>query len=122
MLAHPEFASDYAKMDSPIRFAPPDDSFSVHVTRVRKFFRELKDLPWTSERVAVDYVPAKSSRAHTGKAKPKGSWYSINKLQDIDLLAPAPAPGEAPAEDSPVIGGLWGTGTVMGPGGILTRL
>ena len=117
-------ASDYAKMDSPIRFAPPDDSFSVHVTRVRKFFRELKDLPWTSERVAVDYVPAKSSRAHTGKAKPKGSWYSINKLQDIDLLAPAPAPGSGRtatlrlrSEDGGTTGSVRSTARVQQPDG-----
>ncbi|KAI0689207.1 hypothetical protein C8T65DRAFT_746274 [Cerioporus squamosus] len=88
-------ASDYAKMDSPIRFAPPDDSFSTHFTRVKNFLHELKDLPWTSERVALDYVPARSPRAHVGKAKPQGSWYTgVNQKghQEIDLLAPATAP------------------------------
>ncbi len=88
-------ASDYAKMDSPIRFAPPDDSFSTHIARVQNFFHELKNLPWTSERVALDYVPARSPRAHIGKAKPHGSWYTgVNQKghQEIDLLAPAPVP------------------------------
>ncbi|RPD58812.1 hypothetical protein L226DRAFT_264739 [Lentinus tigrinus ALCF2SS1-7] len=88
-------ASDYAKMDSPIRFAPPDDSFKTHITRVQNFFSELRNLPWTSERVALDYVPAASARAHVGKSKPHGSWYTgVNQKghQEIDLLAPATVP------------------------------
>ena len=88
-------ASDYAKMDSPIRLAPPDDSFKTHFTRVQNFFHELKNLPWTSDRVALDYVPAASGRAHVGKSKPHGSWYdAVNQRghQEIDLLAPATVP------------------------------
>ena len=87
-------ASDYAKMDSPIRFAPPDTSFSEHISRVQRFFHDVKNLPWTSERVALDYEPSRSHRAHTGKDKAKGSWYAANKHQDIDLLA-GPLPPSA---------------------------
>ncbi|KAH9905086.1 uncharacterized protein BXZ73DRAFT_61728 [Epithele typhae] len=85
-------SNDYAKMPSAIRFAPPrDDSFSAHVTRVQHFVRALQDLPWTSDRVALDYIPARSKRAHTGKNKPALSWYTgtNGRLQDVDLLAPA---------------------------------
>ena len=88
----PQPGSDYAKMDSPIRFARPDDSFSTHITRVHDFFRDLKELPWTSDRVAIDYEPTRSGRAFVGKMKPAGSWYTSNKHQDIDLLAPASNP------------------------------
>lgn len=88
-------ASDYKKMHSPIRFPGPDDSISTHLTRVHKFFTELKNLPWTSDRVAEDYIPDASARAHVGRAKPKGSWYTVSKHQDIDLLAPAPSSARA---------------------------
>ncbi|KAI0334612.1 hypothetical protein GY45DRAFT_1121515 [Cubamyces sp. BRFM 1775] len=87
VLVNPAPASDYAKMDSPVRIAPPDDSFSAHVTRVKDFLHELKSLPWTSSRVALDYVPTQSSRARVGKAKQSGSWYTgVGPHQDIDLL------------------------------------
>lgn len=101
VLVSPHPASDYAKMDSPVRFAAPDDSFSAHVTRVKDFVHELKALPWTSSRVALDYVPTQSSRARTGKAKQAGSWYTgVQGHQDIDLLGSArPAPRRLRSED-----------------------
>ncbi|PIL25469.1 hypothetical protein GSI_13359 [Ganoderma sinense ZZ0214-1] len=86
ILADPELASDYVKMEPPS--SPPDDSFSAHFTRVANFFQELKNLPWVSDRVAVDYRPMRSSRACVGKAKESGSWY--NRKQDVDLLAGGP--------------------------------
>ena len=87
VLAHPDFASDYAKMEPPP--GPPDDSFSAHITRARNFFTELKNLPWVSDRIALDYRPTQSSRARVGKNKVSGSWYT-RKHQDLDLLAPGP--------------------------------
>ncbi|TBU30087.1 hypothetical protein BD311DRAFT_239826 [Dichomitus squalens] len=87
MLARPEYASDYAKLDPPP--GPPDDSFSAHITRARNFFTELKNLPWVSDRIALDYRPTQSSRARVGKNKDSGSWYT-RKHQDLDLLAPGP--------------------------------
>lgn len=81
--------SDYRKMESPIRVAPPDDSFGAHVNRATELFHNLKNLPWTSDRVALDYVPTQSNRACTGKAKTPSSWYTTTKHQEIDLLAPA---------------------------------
>lgn len=83
----PVLASDYRKMEPPIRFAPPEESIREQLSRAKNWFHELKTLPWTSDRVAQDYVPARSSRAHVGKAKPAGSWYTVNKHQDVDLLA-----------------------------------
>ncbi|KAI0766901.1 hypothetical protein BD413DRAFT_142648 [Trametes elegans] len=93
VLVSPHPASDYAKMESPVRFAPPDDSFSAHITRVKGFIHELRSLPWTSSRVALDYVPAQSSRARVGKAKQAGSWYTgVGPHQDVDLLGSARMP------------------------------
>ncbi|KAI0351883.1 hypothetical protein OH77DRAFT_838125 [Trametes cingulata] len=101
VLVSPHPASDYAKMDSPVRFAPPDDSFNAHITRVKDFLHELKALPWTSSRVALDYIPTQSSRARVGKAKQAGSWYTgVGPHQDIDLLGSArPAPRRLRSED-----------------------
>ncbi|KAH9847589.1 hypothetical protein C2E23DRAFT_871698 [Lenzites betulinus] len=101
VLMSPHPASDYAKMDSPVRFAPPDDSFSAHLTRVKGFVHELKALPWTSSRVALDYDPTKQPRACTGKAKQGGSWYTgVGPHQDIDLLGSArPASRRLRSED-----------------------
>ncbi|KAI0372642.1 hypothetical protein BV20DRAFT_36100 [Pilatotrama ljubarskyi] len=101
VLVSPHPASDYAKMDSPVRFAPPDDSFSAHITRAKDFIHELKALPWTSSRVALDYIPTQSSRARIGKAKQAGSWYTgVGPHQDIDLLGSArPAPRRLRSED-----------------------
>ncbi|KAI1785174.1 hypothetical protein LXA43DRAFT_1100618 [Ganoderma leucocontextum] len=87
VLAEPEFASDYVKMEAPR--GPPDDSFSAHITRVTNFVQELKNLPWVSDRVTVDYRPMRSSRACVGKAKESRSWY--DRKQDVDLLAGGPA-------------------------------
>ncbi|KAI8974586.1 hypothetical protein BD414DRAFT_468170 [Trametes punicea] len=87
VLVTPHPASDYAKMDSPVRQAAPDDSFSAHVTRVKDFLHDLKHLPWTSSRVALDYIPTQGSRARVGKAKHAGSWYTgVRGHQEIDLL------------------------------------
>ncbi|KAI0628221.1 hypothetical protein C8Q77DRAFT_1162387 [Trametes polyzona] len=101
VVVSPHPASDYAKMDSPVRFAPPDDSFSAHVTRVKDFLHDLKALPWTSSRVALDYIPAQSSRARVGKAKEVRSWYTgVQAHQEIDLLGSArPAPRRLRSED-----------------------
>ena len=92
ILAEPELASDYVKMEAPV--GPPDDSFSAHFTRVANFFQELKNLPWVSDRVAIDYRPMRSSRACVGKAKESGSWY--NRKHDVDLLAGGPASPRLP--------------------------
>ncbi|TFY62276.1 hypothetical protein EVJ58_g3961 [Rhodofomes roseus] len=94
VLVEPRPTRDYAKMESPIRTAPPDDSFSAHITRIHNFIVELKNLPWVSSRVTVDYFPEKSGRARDPKIKP-GSWYSTPQHHEIDLLAtPAAAKAE----------------------------
>lgn len=96
VLVEPRPTRDYAKMDSPVRTAPPDDSFSAHITRIHNFLVELKNLPWMSARVTDDYYPAKSHRARDPKIKP-GSWYSTRQHHEIDLLA-TPAAFKRPAE------------------------
>ena len=88
ILVDPELASDYVRMEAPR--GPPDDSFSAHFTRVTNFLQALLNLPWVSERVAVDYRPMKSPRACVGKAKESGSWY--NRKHEVDLLAAGPSP------------------------------
>ncbi|KAH9830003.1 uncharacterized protein C8Q71DRAFT_717556 [Rhodofomes roseus] len=99
VLVEPRPTRDYAKMESPIRTAPPDDSFSAHITRIHNFIVELKNLPWVSSRVTVDYFPEKSGRARDPKIKP-GSWYSTPQHHEIDLLAtPAAAKAEVPRSD-----------------------
>lgn len=86
VLVEPRPTRDYAKMDSPVRTAPPDDSFGAHITRIHNFFVELKNLPWVSARATDDYYPEKSHRARDPKIKP-GSWYSTRQHHEIDLLA-----------------------------------
>ncbi|KAI0929601.1 hypothetical protein AcV7_005090 [Taiwanofungus camphoratus] len=81
--------ADYAKMESPVRVSPPDDSISAHITRVRKFITELRELPWFSIPVTSEYFPAESSRARDPKTK-SVSWYSTRSHEPIDLLASRP--------------------------------
>ncbi|KZT71999.1 hypothetical protein DAEQUDRAFT_82038 [Daedalea quercina L-15889] len=99
VLVEPRPTRDYAKMESPVRTAPPDDSFSAHITRIHNFLVELKNLPWVSSRVTADYYPEKSNRARDPKIKP-GSWYSTRQHHEIDLLAtPAALKAEVPRSD-----------------------
>lgn len=82
--------SDYKGMDVPPRLEPPDDSFSAHINRLQNFFRQVRDLPWTSSRITVDYFPMESSRARLAeKVRVDGSWYSQREMASIDLLEPA---------------------------------
>lgn len=92
----PRPTADYAKMESPVRTAPPDDSFSAHITRIHNFLVDLKNLPWFSPRVTIDYYPEKSPRARDPKVK-SGSWYTTREHQHLDLLeTPATRKAEIP--------------------------
>jgi len=93
VLVEPQPTADYVKMESPVRLAPLDDSFSAHFARIHNFFTELKKLPWMSSRVTVDYYPAASYRARIPKTNP-GSWYTTSEHVEVDLLA-TPAPVKA---------------------------
>ncbi|KAH9935081.1 hypothetical protein B0H21DRAFT_699289 [Amylocystis lapponica] len=88
VMVEPQPTSDYDKMESPVRISKPDDSLSAHYTRLRKFLKDLHDLPWVSSHVTVEYIPQKSSRARPEKMKPT-SWYTARHHQTIDLLAAA---------------------------------
>ncbi|KAI0644300.1 hypothetical protein C8Q79DRAFT_139684 [Trametes meyenii] len=115
---HP--ASDYAKMQSPVRPAQVDDSFSAHYTRIKQFLEELKALPWTSSPNVEDYYPAASSRALMRKTKQTGSWYTgVGPHQDVDLLGSArPAPRRLRSEEG---GGSVRSGRGAGGGGASVR-
>ncbi|KII87075.1 hypothetical protein PLICRDRAFT_42714 [Plicaturopsis crispa FD-325 SS-3] len=96
----PRPASDYDKMSEPIR-PPSARSFSSSIMRVARFFRELNDLPWVSERVAADYFPAERHR-RARRARPATiSWYTHQQPnQSLDLLSngtPSPAMHQIPS-------------------------
>lgn len=80
----PRPASDYDKMDSPIR-SPSVTSLSSRFVRVGKFFQDLYDLPWVATRITADYVPSEQSRARYRKTQIP--WYSEGFHSRIDLLA-----------------------------------
>ncbi|THH13882.1 hypothetical protein EW146_g6394 [Bondarzewia mesenterica] len=91
VLVAPKPASDYLGMSIP----PPEPSLPSHVATVRKFFRDLADLPWMASNIAVDFVPAESARAQY--PRPEGgptSWYRPRR-RNVDLLASGPQRGRA---------------------------
>jgi len=76
-------SSDYAKMDSP----DASSDISLH-SSVKKFFRDLNDLPWVATHVAADYLPGQSTpRRRPIKRRPVSSWYSHDHRQSVDLLS-----------------------------------
>jgi len=91
VLAEPQPASDYAKMDSP---TPPasDVSFNSYVARFQRFIRDLNDLPWVADRVTVDYIPGQSKRRARPRPthRPIMSWYNEHARRQhlsVDLLS-----------------------------------
>jgi hypothetical protein len=81
----PPQADDYVGMASPVE-APPEPSVPSQFARIRKFFRDLNDLPWVSPTVTVDFDPNNSERARAaGTAGLGRSWYT-GQLRDMDLL------------------------------------
>ncbi|KAH9966954.1 hypothetical protein BGW80DRAFT_1462285 [Lactifluus volemus] len=81
----PPQADDYVGMASPVE-DPPEPSVPSQFARIRKFFRDLNDLPWVSPTVTVDFDPTNSERARAaGTAGPGRSWYT-GQLRDLDLL------------------------------------
>ncbi|KAI0246965.1 hypothetical protein BJV78DRAFT_1249740 [Lactifluus subvellereus] len=78
----PQHADDYVGMDAPVD-PPPEPTIPSQFARIRKFFRDLNDLPWVSPNVTVDFDPADSKRARSGGSG--RSWYT-GRLHDLDLL------------------------------------
>ncbi|GBE86176.1 hypothetical protein SCP_0900530 [Sparassis crispa] len=81
--------ADYVRMES--RERPLDDSFSAHITRARTLLVDLRNLPWISYPVAVDYFPSQSSRARSPEAKPNSWYYTTRQHQELDLIGTSPA-------------------------------
>ncbi|KZS99878.1 uncharacterized protein LAESUDRAFT_765124 [Laetiporus sulphureus 93-53] len=83
----PEHASDYKMMDPPLDYRPPGhDSLLSVFANIIDFLIALRDLPWTSSPVTVEYFPEDSVRAFKPEKK-VGSWYTMPKRQDIDLIS-----------------------------------
>jgi hypothetical protein len=86
----PQPGSDYARMDSP---SPPPSTASLgsYISRVRKFFQDINELPWVaSERVTIDYYPSLGQRASRRRSanvrsplphphRPVVSWYDKSR-------------------------------------------
>ncbi|KAI0258361.1 hypothetical protein BC834DRAFT_847420 [Gloeopeniophorella convolvens] len=109
----PEQAEDYAGMEPPA-MPEPEPSGPSQLKRIGKFFRDLKDLPWTSPNVAVDFDPAKSERSRYVRSPGSGrSWYT-GQITDLDLLGgpsmrrPAGASAHPPGHAS-------GSGATLAP-------
>src|SRR3984957_20327772 len=82
VLVEPLRAFDYAKMN-PHRTSVRSQVFNLH-----RFFRDLKDLPWISNRITTDYVPGDTRNDRRKKyVKPSSSWYKDPHRQSLDLLS-----------------------------------
>jgi hypothetical protein len=84
----PPPADDYAGMDvGSLTDHSPEPSVPTQLSRIGRFFRDLKNLPWISPNVTVDFDPTDAERARYGHGQGPGkSWYT-GHLQDLDLLA-----------------------------------
>src|SRR6266403_4959 len=84
----PPPTEDYAGMDmDSLAGESPEPSMPTQLSRIARFFRDLRDLPWISPNVTVDFDPADAERARYAHARGPGkSWYT-GHLQDLDLLA-----------------------------------
>ncbi|KAE9407747.1 hypothetical protein BT96DRAFT_83118 [Gymnopus androsaceus JB14] len=112
VIAEPQLAPDYAKMDSPYGLTGSSESDSsgadgdnTYMSRLAKFFKHLNDLPWVAEsRVTVDYYPGQAKRrgrSRPGHGKRILSWYNRHAFpalnntnrNSLDLNAsPSPKP------------------------------
>lgn len=84
----PPPAEDYAGMDmDSLAGGSPEPSVPTQMSRVAGFFRDLRNLPWISPHVTVDFDPTDGERARYAHTQGTGrSWYT-GHLQDLDLLA-----------------------------------
>ena len=85
----PPPTDDYAgmDMDSLSDRSPEPPSVPTQLSRVARFIRDLKNLPWISPNVTVDFDPTDAERARYAHTQGPGkSWYT-GHLQDLDLLA-----------------------------------
>jgi hypothetical protein len=84
----PPPSDDYAGMDmDALTDHSPEPSVPTQLSRVARFMRDLKNLPWVSPNVTVDFDPADAERARYAHTQGAGkSWYT-GHLQDLDLLA-----------------------------------
>jgi hypothetical protein len=65
----------------------PEPSVPTQMSRIAGFFRDLRNMPWISPHVTVDFDPADGERARYAHTQGTGrSWYT-GHLQDSDLLA-----------------------------------
>ncbi|KAA1467118.1 hypothetical protein DENSPDRAFT_227550 [Dentipellis sp. KUC8613] len=89
VLMEPKPAPDYERMASPIH-TPSEASIPSQVARIQRFFKDLRDLPWMSSNIAVDFEPANTSRARRRAQHPSGPWYTPRR-RAVDLLAGGPS-------------------------------
>ncbi|KAG5648822.1 hypothetical protein DXG03_000171 [Asterophora parasitica] len=97
----PQPAWDYAKMDTPRQSI---SSFASYLNRVQKFFRDINELPWVSERVTVDYVPGERKgrrQVRVSRAQRPNSWYLENTPHRRELFSDSTSPTSLPAHEVP---------------------
>ena len=84
----PPPAEDYAGMDmGSLTDHSPEPSVPAQVSRIARFIRDLKNLPWISPNITVDFDPTEAERARYAHTQGPGkSWYT-GHLEDLDLLA-----------------------------------
>ena len=84
----PQPADDYAGMDmGSLTDHSSEPSVPTQLSRIARFVRDLRNLPWISPNVTVDFDPTDAERARYAHTQGSGkSWYT-GHLEDLDLLA-----------------------------------
>lgn len=84
----PPPTEDYAGMDmDSLADHSPEPSAPTQLSRMARFVRDLRNLPWISPNVTVDFDPTDAERARYAHTQGTGkSWYT-GHLQNLDLLA-----------------------------------
>ena len=102
ILADPKPASDYVQMgdceSSPEPFSDPTLTF--YLTRLRRFFKAVNDLPWIAPRTTVDYIPGQGQSTNATKRSSDRrnalSWYAAPPTHhSLDILSSGPTSPES---------------------------
>ena len=112
----PPPADDYAGMDmASLSDHSPEPSVPTQLSRVARFMRDLKNLPWISPNVTVDFDPTDAEQARYAHTQGPGkSWYT-GHLQDLDLLAGGSGARRLTAPASHAFGRAPGSSATLAP-------
>ena len=112
----PPPADDYAGMDvGSLTDHSPEPSVPAQLSRVARFMRDLRNLPWISPNVTVDFDPTEGERARYAHTQGPGkSWYT-GHLQDLDLLAGGPGTHRLTTPSGHAFGPAPGSSATLAP-------